>query len=768
MSSVAGVLGILTLKLGKYVVVITKSRPVGRLRGHPVHKVEATDLLPLRAPHVQAADPDETAYLALIRGLLARSPLYFSYALDLTNSAQRQAAADPAAPLWARADDRFFWNKHLAADLIAAARARPADHDGVSGYILPVICGMVDIAPATRLHGRGRPFTFALLTRRSRHRAGTRYFTRGVDEHGHVANYNETEQLIVLGDSGAAEARMPGFGGADSPHSTQPAETDTDADVQVLSYVQTRGSVPVYWAEINTLKYTPTLQVRPVGAALHAARAHFREQVDLYGENYLVNLVNQSGREKRVKDAYEEVVQSLISSPEIVHNSPAVPDVADRTRVIESEKTATTAPAATAATAATAGPSAADDANPMNHLHYIYFDFHSETKGLRWHRAELLLQKLQPGLIQGQYFYGVQAPASRGGAGPDLHVRTTQKAVVRTNCMDCLDRTNVVQSMLGRWALNRQLADVGVLRAGESAFDDPAFAHAFRNVWADNADAVSRTYSGTGALKTDFTRTGERTRLGMLQDGRNSAVRWLRNNFLDGARQDAFDVWHGTYVPADHYRARERQLADARPLAIQSVPYVLGASAFLALLSLATGAPGLLKKLATGAVILLVAWEARKYLRQAYNVAAYLARRQAHAAAGKGGSGSAKEQSKAPTRSSGVSGNLFWQVSLKSELALTDRDSMVAVCRDLAGLLAVDDELNVSGGNGDDDELGDMVGVLDDPLLGGAGVTASPTKKRKAPATSGGSGGGRGGKRARVSGVSRRKRLDDDEEFVDE
>ena len=49
-------------------------------------------------------------------------------------------------------------------------------------------------------------------------------------------------------------------------------------------------------------------------------------------------------------------------------------------------------------------------------------------------------------------------------------------------------------------------------------------------------------YSGTGALKTDFTRTGQRTRAGALQDLTNSIIRYGKNNFFDGSRQDAFDL----------------------------------------------------------------------------------------------------------------------------------------------------------------------------------------------------------------------------------
>lgn len=36
-------------------------------------------------------------------------------------------------------------------------------------------------------------------------------------------------------------------------------------------------------------------------------------------------------------------------------------------------------------------------------------------------------------------------------------MRKTQRGVMRTNCMDCLDRTNVVQNLIARRSLLRQL-----------------------------------------------------------------------------------------------------------------------------------------------------------------------------------------------------------------------------------------------------------------------------------------------------------------------
>jgi hypothetical protein len=125
----------------------------------------------------------------------------------------------------------------------------------MNAYILPVINGSVYPHPhvqhAVKYHltcfsafdtrtmmVNGRKLQLCLVSRRSRFRAGTRYFRRGIDHDGHVANFNETEQIATV------------------PSQTGPTEAAT-----TLSFVQIRGSVPVFWAEINTLRYKPDLQI---------------------------------------------------------------------------------------------------------------------------------------------------------------------------------------------------------------------------------------------------------------------------------------------------------------------------------------------------------------------------------------------------------------------------------------------------------------------------------------------------------------------------
>jgi hypothetical protein len=555
-SSIAGILGMIQLRLDKYLIVISKAQPMGRLKGHMVYKVISTEILPMRERQIH--DPDEDTFIKLLKTFMAQGPMYFSYSIDLTSSFQRQSQADTSKPLWMRHDDRFFFNKYLQTDLInfraSGSRSQPGTQPGIDPYILPCIFGMLEIKQTTF---KTTPLTMILISRRSRYRGGTRYFTRGIDDEGHAANYNETEQIIILNDSSSG---LGGYAGSSDMQSGQ--YNAQGQEIQILSYVQTRGSVPTYWAEINSLRYTPKLQVRSVEGAIAATRKHFDEQIRLYGDNYLINLVNQKGRERSVKESYEKMVEALVSAPHEHQESDRVTD--EKFTVIQPQT----------------------HSQQYDRLHYVYFDYHSETKGMKMYKAYALVEKLKEDIERQAYFRGVDMPANNGGK---IEARLLQTSVMRTNCMDCLDRTNVVQSMFARHMLDRQFVELGLMSPGSSFRDeDPAFEFLFRNIWADNADVVSSSYSGTGAMKTDVTRFGKRTRAGALQDARVGVTRYFLNNFMDGPRQDSYDLFLGSYQPGATNIGTSLVFVDRRPLLIQSIPYLFAFSVFIVLVGFFT------------------------------------------------------------------------------------------------------------------------------------------------------------------------------------
>ncbi|EMD41635.1 hypothetical protein CERSUDRAFT_128571 [Gelatoporia subvermispora B] len=490
--TIYGIFGLISLAASDYVIVITGRELRGNILRQNVYRATDYDILPLN-PTVSAQNPPnavEAHLLALVRSHLAGGLFFFSYEWDLTRRLQAQWSTiqqDSDRSLWEAADDRFFWNKFLHSRLIEHTSANPDQNLGP--FILPVIYGTFDIRPA---NVNGHHLSLCLISRRSRYRAGTRYFRRGIDHDGHVANFNETEQILLVGND--------------------------DMSSQ-LSFVQIRGSVPVFWAEVNTLRYKPDVQVMELQDTADAFRKHLQEQVQLYGEQALVNLVNHKGHEQPIKEAYERYVAEA--------NVP-------KTR-------------------------------------YEYFDFHNECKNMRWDRISVLIAKLEDDLVRQGYFH-------LDSAKPEPV--KLQEGVVRTNCMDNLDRTNVSQAALAKWTLERQLKALGILQPSDSIDSHEELMKEFREMWSDHANQISIAYSGTGALKTDFTRTGKRTRAGMLEDGYNSVMRYLKNNFFDGARQDAYDLMTGAWVPRRGWTP-SALVRDDRPLIIRAAPYAMNFSLFM-------------------------------------------------------------------------------------------------------------------------------------------------------------------------------------------
>eukprot|EP01028_Stygiella_incarcerata_P012986 TRINITY_DN81015_c0_g1_i1.p1 TRINITY_DN81015_c0_g1~~TRINITY_DN81015_c0_g1_i1.p1 ORF type:complete len:587 (+),score=135.05 TRINITY_DN81015_c0_g1_i1:136-1896(+) len=390
--------------------------------------------------------PEERTDVELVRELLdalnssASGGMYASYSLDLTlNTQQRQRG---------EINTEFYWNKLFMSNFVSAFPANDQEFVG-RFWGVKMIRGFVK---SQRL----REFSeLTLISRMSRKRAGTRYNVRGMDEDGHVANFTETEQIFKNRDYVCPETRKY-------------------VKEFAISFIQLRGSIPLFWDQKANIKYKPKprLHAKPtVLETIQAARKHFKRIKQRYGDRGIicVDLVNRKGSEGMLAKGYEELVENI-------H----------------------------------------DDAN----ISYVGFDFHK-------HKFDLteLKKKLIPHLRAEVGAFVMQ----------DGEVLRFQSGVFRTNCMDSLDRTNVVEGMLGRAAMDLYQKMV------DPFMDDLVY----RNIWADNADAVSSLYAGTGALKTDFTRTGKRTFTGKLSDGWNSTVRYWKNNFSDGMSQDALDLLTG-------------------------------------------------------------------------------------------------------------------------------------------------------------------------------------------------------------------------------
>lgn len=56
----------------------------------------------------------------------------------------------------------------------------------------------------------GTKISYILVSRRSNQKAGTRYFDRGINEDGYVANFVHTEQIIKIDDFFISDGQIRG------------------------------------------------------------------------------------------------------------------------------------------------------------------------------------------------------------------------------------------------------------------------------------------------------------------------------------------------------------------------------------------------------------------------------------------------------------------------------------------------------------------------------------------------------------------------------
>ncbi|NWH38404.1 SYNJ1 protein, partial [Chloropsis hardwickii] len=421
-----GLLGVLRLNLGDtllhYLVLVTGCMSVGKIQDSEVFRVTSTEFVSLRA------DPTDEDRISEVRKVLNSGNFYFAWSatgvsLDLSLSAHRSMQEHTT-------DNRFFWNQSLHLHL---------KHYGVNcdDWLLRLMCGGVEIRTIYAAHKQAKA---CLISRLSCERAGTRFNVRGTNDDGHVANFVETEQVIYLDDS-------------------------------VSSFIQIRGSVPLFWEQ-------PGLQVgshrvrmsRGFEANAPAFDRHFQTLKNLYGKQIIVNLLGAKEGEHMLSKAFQSHLKASEHSADIK---------------------------------------------------MVNFDYHQMVKGGKAEKLHSVLKPQVQKFLECGFFYF-----------DGNEVKRSQSGTVRTNCLDCLDRTNSVQAFFGLEMLTKQLEVLGLAEKPQLV---TRFQEVFRSMWSVNGDSVSKIYAGTGALEG-------KAKAGKLKDGARSVTRTIQNNFFDSSKQEAIDV----------------------------------------------------------------------------------------------------------------------------------------------------------------------------------------------------------------------------------
>ena len=231
---IMGILGLLEGKNSNYLMVIKNVTSVGLIHRSYVYKITEIKLINFSGDGSLKSDEDKN-YGKMIDDHVLRNSLYFSKGYDLTNSIYKMFSRTPNNKTFpfANVNTHFCWNYTLG---------KVYDVPLLNSILIPIINGNVGISVvpySTTSSNKTKDFSFVLISRKDHRRSGMRFLVRGADSNGNVANFAETEQIVLV---------------------------DEMEGLNILSYLQIRGSIPVSWKQEPDLQLNPKVSLDKLNA----------------------------------------------------------------------------------------------------------------------------------------------------------------------------------------------------------------------------------------------------------------------------------------------------------------------------------------------------------------------------------------------------------------------------------------------------------------------------------------------------------------------
>uniref|UniRef100_A0A3P8YL73 SAC domain-containing protein n=1 Tax=Esox lucius TaxID=8010 RepID=A0A3P8YL73_ESOLU len=512
--SAYGIVGFVRFLEGYYIVLITKRRKMADIGGHSIYKIEDTNMIYIPNDSVRLTHPDEARYVRIFQNVDLSSNFYFSYSYDLSHSLQYNLTLlnSPCCPgdevtvhPHSSKQDSFdiFEDEGLPTQVVHGLRNEPYAkyvwnskllervkdivHPDWLMYIIHGFCGQ------SKLLIYGRPVHITLIARRSSKFAGTRFLKRGANCEGNVANEVETEQIIH-------DASVMSF-----------------AAGSYSSYVQVRGSVPLYWSQdISTMMPKPPIRLDQADPYAHVAALHFDQMLQRFGSPIIIlNLVKKREKRKHEKILSEELLPAVNNLNQFLPPEHWIDYIAwDMARYTKIKL-----------------------CNVLDRLSMIAENVVKRT-GFFINRSDFYCHTLRPDERWGDL------------GGSLTSSGRVQTGVLRTNCVDCLDRTNTAQFMVGKCALAYQLYALGMIDKPKLQFDTDCV-RLFEELYEDHGDTLSLQYGGSQLVHRVKTYRKIAPWTQHSKDIMQTLSRYYSNAFSDADRQDAINLFLQVYQPSD-------------------------------------------------------------------------------------------------------------------------------------------------------------------------------------------------------------------------
>jgi len=129
-------------------------------------------------------------------------------------------------------------------------------------------------------------------------------------------------------------------------------------------------------------------------------------------------------------------------------------------------------------------------------------------------------------------------------------VGKVQHGVLRSNCIDSLDRTNAAQFVVGKVAMGYQLYALGIISSPEIDFDEK-IGEILMYLYQDMGNSLAMQYGGSELAHTmkSYKSKDNRGLGNKPRDMFTSFRRYYSNSFMDNEKQDKINLFLGNYKP---------------------------------------------------------------------------------------------------------------------------------------------------------------------------------------------------------------------------
>ncbi|KAL6649338.1 hypothetical protein ACP70R_013562 [Stipagrostis hirtigluma subsp. patula] len=494
-----GIVGFVKFLGPYYMVLITRRRKVGTICGHEIYSIGKSEMIAVPSvivwPNV-AYSRDENRYKRLLCSVDLSKDFFFSYSYNIMRSLQKNITEKNTGQVVY--ETMFVWNEYLTRAI--------RNHLKNTCWTVALVHGFFKQSKhlLSKLSVSGKDFWLTLIARRSRHFAGTRFLKRGVNEKGRVANDVETEQIVF-------------------------EDTSDEIPRQITSVVQHRGSIPLVWfQETSRLNIRPDIILKP-DVDYKATRLHFENLALRYGNPIIIlNLIKT--REKKPR---ESLLRAEFAKAIHYINKGLTDDKRLKFLHMDLSKL-----------------SRRKGTNVLALLNKVASDVLDLTEFLH---CEITTSANPEDASSGQRTVATpcddKSNDDQNECAAKLVPLLLQKGVLRTNCIDCLDRTNVAQFAYGIAALGRQLHALGLTEAHKIELHAP-LADDLMDFYERMGDTLAIQYGGSAAHNKIFCeQRGQWKAATQSQEFLRTLQRYYNNAYTDPDKQDAINVFLGHFQP---------------------------------------------------------------------------------------------------------------------------------------------------------------------------------------------------------------------------